>query len=82
MDSEQRRDLDRVASFLAGADTDQPFDLGDPNLAVADLTGLGCFDYSVQHFVLNRLVDDDFHFQFRNEVDLVFGTAIGWRLRR
>ena len=32
---------DRVGAFLAGADADQPLDVGDPDLAVTDLAGGG-----------------------------------------
>src|SRR5262245_3264344 len=39
MDKEQRRDLDRVSALLAGADSDETFDLGDPDFPVTDLAG-------------------------------------------
>src|SRR5829696_2124085 len=67
---------DRVGAFLTGADADQSIDVGDPDLAVADLASGGRTDDRVHHGVDLTVVDDDLDGNLGNEVDLVLRTSV------
>jgi hypothetical protein len=53
-----------VPVLLAGANADSRFDVGDEDLAVADLAGAGGRDDRVDHFVDELGVDRDLDFSF------------------
>src|SRR5829696_5540301 len=68
--------LDRVGPHLARPDADDLTDVGDPDLAVADLAGAGSLDDRVDH-ALNLVVGDhDLDLHLRNEVHLVLGASV------
>jgi hypothetical protein len=66
-----------VGPLVAGADAHDAVDVGDPDLAVADLAGGGRLHDRVDHEVDATVVDDDLELDLRHEVDLVLGTSVG-----
>ena len=53
-----------IRTGFTGTDADNLFNVGDKNLAVTDLAGMGCFLYGLQHLVQDLGFDCclDFHF--------------------
>ncbi len=58
------------------ADSDGFVDAGDEDFAVADFAGAGCADDGGDGFVFEVVGDDDFDFDFGQEVDGVFASAV------
>ena len=77
LDGGRPLELDGVGAFLAGADAHDPFDVDDPDLAVADLPGGRRAGDRVDDLVDPGVVDDDLDQHLRHEVDLVLGAAVG-----
>ena len=67
---------DGVVAAFAGADADGVFDWEDEDFTVADFAGVGGFGDGVDDLVAAGVVDDDFDFDFRDEVDGVFAAAV------
>ena len=67
----------RVAALFARADAHETIDLGDPDLAVADLAGLGGIANRVDDAVGGVVVDDQLDAHLRHVVDDVLGPAVG-----
>ena len=65
-----------VLVLLARANADCRLDVGDEDLAVADLTGSGRRDDCVDHFVDKLGVDRDLDLQLRQKTDRVFRPSI------
>jgi len=51
-------------------------DAGDEDFAVADFAGAGGADDGGDGFVFEGVGDDDFYFDFREEIDGVFAAAV------
>jgi hypothetical protein len=64
-----KRDLQGFAAGFAGADTDRFYEVGNEDLAVADLTGLSDFDNRVHSRLQLAAVDGKFEFNLGYEVD-------------
>jgi hypothetical protein len=67
---------DSFGAFFAGADADGFFDVRDEDFAIADLSGIGGADDGVGDITGAVVIDDDFDFDFGEEVDRVFAAAI------
>src|SRR6478735_10788062 len=67
----------RIAALFARSDAHKTIDLGDPDLAVADLAGLGGIANRVDHAVGGVVVDDQLDAHLRHVVDVVLGPAVG-----
>src|SRR6185436_18562549 len=72
--------LEGVWPHLAGADPHHAVDVGDPELAVADLAGAGGLRDRVHHAVHVVVVDDDLDPHLRDEVHLVLGAPVHLRV--
>src|SRR5205823_4221526 len=74
--SSWRRSLKGVCAHLAGADTDDSLDRGDPNLAVTDLAGArgfhDCVSDPLRVAVLDQYLDAD----LGHELHGVLGTTV------
>ena len=68
--------LDRSVAFLFGADADNFLNIGDENFSIADLAGLGRTDNGGDGTIHPIIRQHDFDFDFRQEIDLVFGPSI------
>ena len=65
----------RFAVFVV-ADSDGFVDAGDEDFAVADFAGAGGADDGGDGLFLERIGDDDFDFDLRQEIDGVFAAAV------
>src|SRR6476659_6536431 len=68
--------LEGVWPHLAGADPHHAIDVGDPQLAVADLARASGLRDRVDHAVRVVIVDDDLDPHLRHEVHLVLGAPV------
>src|SRR5580704_16789757 len=68
--------LERGVVGLAGADADHPLDVGDKDLAVADLAGLGGLDDGLDHLIDEIAAHRDLDAGLGHEVDHVFRAAV------
>ena len=67
---------DRFLARLAGADADDLLDVGDEDLAVADLAGARGLDDRLDRALDQRVADDHLDLHLGQEVDDVLGAAI------
>ena len=65
----------RVTRF-PGADSDRIGDVGNEDLAVADLVGVGSLLDRIDSAFNGRVCEHDFDFQLGQEIDHIFGAAI------
>src|SRR6185312_7184491 len=72
--------LQRGVVGLAGANAQNPQDVGDENLAVADLAGLGGADDGLHHLIDELILDGDLDAGLRHEIDHIFGAAVQLRV--
>src|SRR5438105_13627926 len=70
------RALDGLLAGFIGADADGVFDGADENFSVADFSGFGGFDDGLDRFGSAAVGDNDFDFDFGEEIDGVFAAAI------
>ena len=68
--------LNCLFSFFFGPNADSLFDIGNKNLAVADFSCLGGLNDGGDGIIQLGIADDDFKFDFRQEVHCVFAPAI------
>lgn len=68
--------LDGFVAGFAGSDADDLFDVGDEDFSVADVAGAGGIRNDLDRFVGYVIGNDDFQFDFRHEVDNVFGSTV------
>src|ERR1700722_15099891 len=68
--------LERGVVGLAGTDADDALDVGDEDLAVAPLAGLGRFDDGLDHLVHQIAAHRDLDAGLGHEVDHVLGAAV------
>src|SRR6478735_10278544 len=73
-DTRQGSDGGRVT--VAGADPHHRVDRADPDLAVADSSGLRGLDHDADHVLGVAVVDDDLDADLRDQRDVVLGTAV------
>src|SRR5271165_3317166 len=74
--SPMKANLDRIRPGLSSTDAHDRLDVGDPDLAVADLVRPGGLGHRV-HDTGDRLVlDDDLHLHLRGEGHLVLGSPV------
>ena len=73
---ESRRASERRVVGLAGADADHTIDVGDEDLAVTDLAGLGGLDDRLDDLVDEVAAHRDFDAGLGHEVDDVLGPAV------
>ncbi len=72
--------LQRVFAAFASADADSVFQIGDKQLAVADLTRLSGLQNRVDHGLQVIVRADDFDLDLGNKVDRVLGSSIDLRV--
>src|SRR5260370_41266514 len=68
--------LKSVGAGFAGANSDRLFEIGDEDLAVADLARLCNLDDCANGRLQLGIVDNNFDFHFRDEVDPILGAAV------
>src|SRR5260221_6287289 len=68
--------LDRGFARFAGANAHYLLDVGDEDLAVADLAGACGLDDRFERALDQRVADDDLNLDLGQEIDHVFGAAI------
>src|SRR5690606_27348590 len=68
--------LDGIHAGFTGTDTNNFFDVGDENLAIADASRLGSLADGFNSAVHGFVCDDDFNFHFGKKVDDIFGAAV------
>jgi len=71
-----KRGLDRIQVAFAGADADEAIHRNDEDLAVADRTGFGRLDDGIDGGIGLVGADEEFDFEFGDEIDLVLGAAV------
>jgi hypothetical protein len=72
--------LNGLFAFFFGPDADGLFDGGDEDFAIADLTGLGRLDDGGYCGLQLFVGEDDFQFNFWQEVDRIFAAAIDFSM--
>src|SRR5262245_56848460 len=71
---------DRLRPRLARTDADHLLEIGDEDLAVADLARASGVHDRFDHLLDARVVDGDLDLHLRQEIDDVFGAAIELRV--
>lgn len=66
----------RIGTGFAGADADYLAQVSHKNFAITHLSGLGFFHDCLDDFPQFIFWNNDFHFNFRNEVDGIFIAPI------
>ena len=72
--------LDGVRAGLAGTNSDRAFDVGNKNLAIADSAGLRRRAYGLDGALHGVVRKNDLDFNFRQEINDIFGAAIELRV--
>ena len=69
--------LDRALSGFLGADADRVFDRKDEDFSITDLAGGSRRLDGINNSINLRIVNNNFEADFRNKIDLVFGSTVG-----
>jgi hypothetical protein len=68
--------LKGVVTGLAGTNTDRLLEVADEYFSVADLPGVGSFADCFNDLLNNAILDGNFDFRLRQEVDYVFCAPV------